>query len=170
MGLLRQLASNPLLLLLCLLAGAMAGSLLPAVAEPAYVLGQVYLALINMVSIPLMVVATFFGLRQTLALPQPLRRSLMMLVLALGLVFAAAVAGTLFGFLTNPGSSIDADSRAYLGSVVLSSAAGNAEMLLFGADPQDAGAPHPWALLLPDNFFRALAQGCLLYTSPSPRD
>lgn len=159
MGFLRRLASNPLLLLLCLLAGAIAGSVLPDMAEPAYLLGQVYLALINMVSIPLMVVATFFGLRQTMALPQPLRRCVMMLVLALGLVFAAAIAGTLFGFLTSPGSSIDAGSRAYLGSVVLSSAAGNAEMLLFSTDAQDAGAPHPWGLLLPDNFFRALAQG-----------
>lgn len=159
MGLLKKLASNPLLLLLCLLAGAMAGSALPGIAEPAFMLGQVYLALINMVAIPLMVVATFFGLRQTLALPQPVRRSVMVLVLGLGLVLLSALAGTLFGYLTNPGSAIDASSRAYLGSVVLSSAAGNAEMLLFGADVQGATGTRPWAVLMPDNFFRALAQG-----------
>lgn len=160
MGLLKTLASNPLILLLCLLAGAAAGSAAPGVAEPAFVLGQVYLALINMVAIPLMVVATFFGLRQTLALPQPARRSLMIVVLAVGLVFASALLGTIFGYVTDPGGNLSVANRAYLGSVVLSSAAGNAELSLFDADAQNAtSAVHAWGAFLPDNFFRALAQG-----------
>lgn len=160
MGFLRTLVSNPLMLLLCLLAGAATGSALPGVAESAFVLGQVYLALINMVAIPLMVVATFFGLRQTLALPQPARRSLMIVVLAVGLVLVSALLGTVFGYLTSPGSTLSSANRAYLGSVVLSSAAGNAELSLFDIDtPNAAPTAHAWGAFLPDNFFRALAQG-----------
>ncbi len=160
MGFLNTLASNPLLLLLCLLAGAVAGNVAPGVAEPAFVLGQVYLALINMVAIPLMVVATFFGLRQTLSLPLPARRGLMIVVLAVGLVFLAAVIGTVFGYVAGPGSNLSDGNRAYLGAVVLSAAAGDAEMSLFGEDAAEAvTAPHAWGTFLPDNFFRALAQG-----------
>jgi aerobic C4-dicarboxylate transport protein len=160
MGFLKTLASSPLLLLLCLLAGAVAGSIAPDIAAPAFVLGRVYLALINMVAIPLMVVATFFGLRQTLALPLPARRSLMIVVLAVGLVLLSALLGTIFGYLTNPGSSLSNANRAYLGGVVLNSAAGNVELSLFGTEaPNVATAAHAWGAFLPDNFFRALAQG-----------
>lgn len=160
MGFLKTLASSPLLLLLCLLAGAVAGSAAPGVAAPAFVLGQVYLALINMVAIPLMVVATFFGLRQTLALPLPARRSMLILVLAVGLVLLSAVLGTIFGYLTNPGSNLSTANRAYLGGVVLDSAAGNVEISLFGTEITSAvSGVHAWGAYLPDNFFRALAQG-----------
>jgi aerobic C4-dicarboxylate transport protein len=160
MGRLKTLASSPFVLLLCLLTGAVAGRLAPSVAEPAFVLGQVYLALINMVAIPLMVVATFFGLRQTLALPLPIRRCLMIVVLAVALVFLSAVLGTLFGYLTNPGGSLSTVNKAYLGAVVLSSAAGNAELSLFDTDTSNlAEATRAWGAFLPDNFFNALAQG-----------
>jgi aerobic C4-dicarboxylate transport protein len=162
MGFLKALAQSPLALLLCLLAGVVAGVVVPSLAESAFVLGQVYLALINMVAIPLMVVATIFGLRQTMALPLPARRSAMIVVLGFGLVFLAASIGTGLGYLAGPGQHMDADSRAYLGAVVLSAdgAAGNAEISLFGVDAEDAlPAPRLWAILLPDNFFRALAQG-----------
>lgn len=160
MGYLKTLASSPFFLLLCLLGGAVAGSTTPGVAEPALVLGQVYLALINMVAIPLMVVATFFGLRQTLALPLPIRRSLMIVVFAVVLVFLSAVFGTLFGFLTTPGGGLSVASRAYLGGVVLNSAAGNAELSLYDTDiPIATTATHVWSAYLPDNFFNALALG-----------
>jgi aerobic C4-dicarboxylate transport protein len=162
MGLVKAVASNPIALLLCLLGGAVAGTAAPGIAEPAFVIGQVYLAMINMVAIPLMVVATFFGLRQTLSLPKPVRRTAMILVLALGLVFASALIGAAFGYVTGSGNGLSATSRAYLGSVVLNAdgAAGNAEITLFGAEVVDPLADaRSWAHFLPDNFFYALANG-----------
>jgi aerobic C4-dicarboxylate transport protein len=162
MGLLKTFAASPMALLTCLFGGAVAGWLVPSAGIPAFVLGQVYLALVNLVAIPLMVVATFFGLRQTLGLPQPARRGLMILVLAMVLVFFCAVIGAVYGMVASPGQDLTAAERAYLGSVVLGTDGGasNVELYLFGSDVAvPLSTPHPWAAVVPDNLFRALAQG-----------
>jgi aerobic C4-dicarboxylate transport protein len=161
-GLLKAFATSPMALLACLLGGGVAGWLAPSVGVPAFVLGQVYLALVNLVAIPLMVVATFFGLRQTLALPQPARRGLMILAFATVLVFFCAGIGALYGMVTSPGQNLTTAERAYLGSVVQGTGgdAGNSDLNLFETDVAPSRtASHPWAAIVPDNLFRALAQG-----------
>ena len=65
MGFLKRLSSSSLVLVLCLAGGGLAGWFAPRAGEPLFVLGHVYLTLINMAALPLLVVATFFGLRQT---------------------------------------------------------------------------------------------------------
>ncbi len=160
MGFLKRLSNSPLALLLCVLGGGLVGWLAPSVGGYAFVLGQVYLALVNMAALPLLVVATFFGLRQTLLLPQPGRRALMIVALAVGLVVLCAVLGAVFGVLTGPGQNLSPASREYLGTLVQSAGgnAANAEISLYGSGITAQQAPQQWSVV-PDNFFRALAQG-----------
>ena len=162
MGILKRISRNPAALLACIIAGAFLGLSLPEVGARAFVLGQLYLAVVSMASLPLLVVATFFGLRQTLALPQPMARMLMIGGAAALLVALAAGVGTLFGILAEPGTALDARSRAYLGELVQQAGreAGDAEIALL--DPSDAPKPRVTTSLsdvVPDNFFKALVEG-----------
>ncbi len=160
MRLLERLSHSSLALLLCLLAGGAVGAFLPEVGKPATLLGQIYLAIVSMAAIPLLVVATFFGLRQTMRLPHPARRVFMMASFAFVLVAASAVAGTVFGVVMSPGSGLSAEARAHLGAVV-QKAGGEGdelEMSLYGkaVSPKKAD---PLANLVPENFFHELVEG-----------
>jgi len=160
MGFLKHLSNSPLALLVCVLGGGLVGWLMPSVGSQAFIVGQIYLALVNMAALPLLVVATFFGLRQTLLLPQPGRRTLMIVAFAVGLVVMCAVLGAGLGVLAGAGQNMSPSSREYLGTLVQSATgdAANAEVALYGAD---AGAEKTSGLWkpVPDNFFRALAEG-----------
>lgn len=160
MGLLKRLSNSPLALLLCVLGGGLVGWLAPSLGSQAFILGQIYLALVNMAALPLLVVATFFGLRQTLSLPQPGRRTLMIVTLAVVLVVLCAVLGAVFGMLAGPGQNLSPGSREYLGTLVQSAGgnAANAEISLYGAGTATESAAQHWSVV-PDNFFRALAEG-----------
>jgi Na+/H+-dicarboxylate symporter len=165
MGYLKLLSNSPLALLLCVLAGSCVGWLLPVWGSQALIFGQVYLALINMAALPLMVVATFFGLRKTLLLPRPALRMLMILALAAGLVLVSALLGTLVGLLTGAGLNLDRATREVLGMMVQTAGgeASNTAVALYGSSAtvqiQEAS---PWSGVIPDNFFRVLSQGQLL--------
>jgi aerobic C4-dicarboxylate transport protein len=161
-GRLNALAGSPLLLIACLVGGGLVGWLTPAVGASFFVLSQIYLSLISFVAIPLMVIATFFGLRQTLDKPYPASRSLMILIFAIGLVFSCAVVGTAYGLIANPGHGMGMEVRSHLGSVVLGAdgSAGNAEVFLFTPDSTGPLAiKHAWSDLISDNLFRSLVQG-----------
>lgn len=165
MGLLKRFSQNPLTLLLCVIAGSGVGWLLPALGLQAQVLGQVYLALINMAALPLLVVATFFGLRQTLLLPQPALRLLMILTLGVGLVAISAFLGAVLGLLTGAGSNLDAPTRVLLGMMVQTAGgeASHTTISLYGADLLTGmQAASPGFEVVPDNFFRVLSEGRLL--------
>lgn len=162
MGFLKRLSNNPLALLLCVMGGGLMGWLAPSLGGQAFVFGQMYLALVNMAALPLLVVATFFGLRQTLALPQPGQRALMIVALAVGLVVLCAVLGTALGVLAGTGQNLSPATREYLGAMVQHAGgdAANAEVSLYSAEPvavEPAG--RGWSGVVPDNFFRALAEG-----------
>lgn len=161
MGFLTRMSHSLVALLLCMAAGSVAGLYLPAVGELAYVAGQVYLSIVSMAAIPLLVVATFFGLRQTMALPFPGRRILMIAGLALLLVALCAGAGLALGWVSMPGSHLDGDAKAHLGALVLQAGGdgGDMEMQLWGEDTPVTTTEHTWSTLLPDNFFRVLAEG-----------
>jgi aerobic C4-dicarboxylate transport protein len=164
MGLLNKVAASPPALLACVVAGALVGRFAPEAGAVTAVLGQVYLGIVGMAALPLLVVATFFGLRQTLALPQPGQRVLMIAALAVVLVAIAAAAGTGAGALVQPGRGIDRDTREYLGALVqkAGAAAGDNEIALDSANdlPRDKSAERHWAAeLVPDNFFQVLAEG-----------
>lgn len=161
MGFLKRLSNSPLALLLCVLGGALLGWFAPGVGGEAFILGQIYLALVNMAALPLLVVATFFGLRQTLALPQPGKRALMIMGLAVGLVVLCAVLGAMFGVLAGTGQGLSSASREYLGALVQKAGgdAANAEISLYTGASEAAATPDLWMAAVPDNFFRVLAEG-----------
>ncbi len=161
MGFLTRFAGNPLVLLACLIAGALVGMLLPNVGADAAVLSQLYLGVVNMAALPLLLVATFFGLRQTMALPQPGLRMAMIAALAVLLVLVCAAAGTLMGTVAAPGQSLGHDARQYLGGLV-QSAGGDAASTELKLMEDDAALPADRPVLagvFPDNFFRVLAEG-----------
>lgn len=161
MGFLTRLSGNPFALLACLIAGALVGIFLPELGADAAVLSQLYLAVVSMAALPLLLVATFFGLRQTMALPRPGVRVLMIAALAVALVLVCAAAGTLMGVVAAPGQNLGHDTRGYLGALVQSAGgdAANAEVTLMEPG-QSADSDKPFlAGVFPDNFFRALAEG-----------
>ncbi|TAM54342.1 MAG: cation:dicarboxylase symporter family transporter [Paraburkholderia sp.] len=162
MNKLRQLPNSALLLLLCVLLGAVAGAFAEPVGEAAYAVGQLYISIVNMAAVPLLVVAMFFGLRQLMGLPRPGLRIGTMLMLALALVALSALAGTLAGVVAAPGLGLSQAAHAELGRLILSSGgdAGEVRMALFSQGAQ--GTPeHLFALteIVPDNFYGALANG-----------
>ena len=161
MALLNNLHNSIFALVLCLLAGSVAGVYASSLGEFAYVIGQIYLSIVSMAAIPLLVVATFFGLRQTMTLPFPARRMLMIAGIALLMVVACAGTGLAFGWIAAPGTQLDADSRAHLGALVLAQggSGGNMEMRLWGTDAAVQVEPPVWKSMVPDNFFLALSEG-----------
>lgn len=184
-------------LLMCLVAGALAGAVAGPVGNFAWLIGQVYLSVVNMAAVPLLVVATFFGLRQVLALPRPGVRVATILATAVGLVAVCGLAGVLSGVLTGTGAGLSEQSTGKLGQLILSRVAdgGEVRINLYGerVEPAPANAPrktpagvtpgiampagivaaedgnlsapvagkapHLLAGIIPDNFYRALAQG-----------
>ncbi|MGV2904821.1 dicarboxylate/amino acid:cation symporter [Achromobacter sp. AGC25] len=167
---LKRLSGSTLFLALCMATGALAGVMAQPLGHAAHVIGQLYLVVVNMAAIPLLIVAIFFGLRQMLELPRPGRRMASIAALAVGLVGACAVVGTLLGAAVMPGKHLSPQEHAQLGELVWRQ--GNAlsedTVSLMGqpgdgdGDGVHAGVSRQESVmrdLLPDNFFRVLAQG-----------
>ena len=161
MSFLNKLHHSLFVLLFCLVAGSVAGVYAPSLGQFAYVIGQIYLSIVSMAAIPLLVVATFFGLRQTMTLPLPGRRMLMIAGIALLMVVTCAGTGLAFGWIAAPGTQLDAETRAHLGALVLEQGGNgsNVEMRLLGDDSLEQAKGHLLKSVVPDNFFRALAEG-----------
>ena len=77
MKLLATYATHPALLLLFAAAGTALGLGSPTWSAPAWVVVYASTALLNLVCLPLLVVATLSGLRHLMGLPQPAHRLLM---------------------------------------------------------------------------------------------
>ena len=161
MSFLNKLHHSLFVLLFCLVAGSVAGVYAPSLGQFAYVIGQIYLSIVSMAAIPLLVVATFFGLRQTMTLPLPGRRMLMIAGIALLMVVTCAGTGLAFGWIAAPGTQLGAETRAHLGALVLEQGGNgsNVEMRLLGDDSLEQAKGHLLKSVVPDNFFRALAEG-----------
>jgi len=160
MGFLTRMSHSLLALLMCMAAGGAAGIFAPALGDVAYTAAQVYLSIVSMAAIPLLVVATFFGLRQTMGLPLPARRIAMIAGLALLLVASCAGTGLALGWVNSPGAHLDADLREHLGELVQKAGdGGDMEMRLYDGGVQATPVERPRATLLPDNFFRVLVEG-----------
>lgn len=173
MSVIRRLSGSTLVLALCMATGALAGIMAAPLGRAAYLIGQFYLLIVNMAAIPLLVVAIFFGLRQVLELPRPARRMATIAGLAVAMVAACAVAGTLVGAALMPGKHLTVAEQATLGEVVWrQGSALTDDAVSLSATParevdagtsagaaQDARQASVLRNLLPDNFFRVLAQG-----------
>ncbi|MGF6742804.1 dicarboxylate/amino acid:cation symporter [Paraburkholderia atlantica] len=160
---LHMLSQSTLGLIVCLAAGGLCGVFAEPAGAAAYFVGQLYLSVVNMAAIPLLVVATFFGLRQVIALPRPRTRVGTIMLLALALVVLSGIGGTLIGVLAMPGQHLSAEAHAHLGELVRNSAsADEVRVALFdrGAGSASAGSGLIGVDdIFPDNFYRVLAQG-----------
>jgi Na+/H+-dicarboxylate symporter len=160
---LHMLSQSTLGLILCLAVGGLCGVFAEPAGALAYFVGQLYLSVVNMAAIPLLVVATFFGLRQVIALPRPRTRVGTIMLLALALVVLSGMGGTLIGVLAMPGQHLSAEAHAHLGELVLKSAsADEVRVALFDRGAGGAGTGTSIIGvndLFPDNFYRVLAQG-----------
>lgn len=168
MSTLNRLSGSTALLAFCMATGALAGVMAQPLGNAAYLIGKLYLVVVNMAAMPLLVVAIFFGLRQVLDLPQPGKRISLTLALAVALVAGGAVVGTVLGAVVMPGKHLSAQEHAQLGELVWRQGSALSEdsvSLLAQQDGQtalDGGASRRESVmrdLLPDNFFRVLAQG-----------
>ncbi|SOE91658.1 Na+/H+-dicarboxylate symporter [Burkholderia sp. D7] len=160
---LQILSQSTLGLLLCLAVGGLCGVVAAPAGAFAYFVGELYLAVVNMAAVPLLVVATFFGLRQVLTLPRPAVRVGTIVGLAVALVVLCAIGGTLAGVLMMPGQHLSEAAHAQLGGLVLKSAsdAGEVHVTLFGHVSHAASSVGAYGVqdLFPDNFYRVLAEG-----------
>ncbi|WP_031362892.1 dicarboxylate/amino acid:cation symporter [Caballeronia sordidicola] len=160
---LQTLSQSTLGLLLCLAVGGLCGVFAAQAGAFAYFIGELYLSVVNMAAVPLLVVATFFGLRQVLALPRPTVRTGTIVGLAVGLVVLCAIGGTLAGVLMMPGQHLSIAAHEQLGGLVLKSAGdgGEVRVTLFGQAAHAASNVGAYGVhdLFPDNFYRVLAEG-----------
>lgn len=160
MNVLNRLSHSLLAMLVCLAAGSLAGVYVPSLGAFGFMFGQLYLAVVSMAAIPLLVVATFFGLRQTMALPFPGRRMLMIAGLALALVALCSALGVAVGWLSAPGAQLSTDVRTHLGAMVMRSGGdSDTEIRLWSELAPVAPEDHTGYSFLPDNFFRVLVDG-----------
>jgi Na+/H+-dicarboxylate symporter len=160
---LQTLSQSTLGLLLCVAVGGLCGAFAAPAGAFAYFIGQLYLSVVNMAAVPLLVVATFFGLRQVLALPRPAVRVGTILGLAVMLVVLCAIGGTLTGVLMMPGQHLSDAAHAQLGGLVLKSASDAEEVRItlfdHGAHAASSVSAYGVQDLFPDNFYRVLAEG-----------
>ncbi|CAB3629302.1 MULTISPECIES: dicarboxylate/amino acid:cation symporter [Achromobacter] len=168
MSALNRLSGSTVLLAFCMATGALAGVMAQPLGHAAYLVGKLYLVVVNMAAMPLLVVAIFFGLRQVLDMPRPGRRIALTAALAVALVGACAVSGTLLGAAVMPGKHLSPQEHAQLGELVWSEGNALSENSVSLMESPDAGAAMGDGAsrresvmrgLLPDNFFRVLAQG-----------
>ncbi len=165
MGRLRAWSGNPVVLLLALLSGAFTGYFLPGQSAHYALMGQMYLAVVNMAALPFLVVATFFGLRQAASLPRPGWRLARLLGLSLGLMVVCGLVGLGAALLAQTGKNLSAGELQHLGQLVQKAADGasNVEVSLFAAEtPTVDAASYAAGGLVMSNYFKALAQGHLL--------
>jgi Na+/H+-dicarboxylate symporter len=158
MKLLASHASHPLLLLLCAAAGAVLGLGPPAWSAPAW--GMVYAstALLNLVCLPLLVVATLSGLRHLLGLPKPAHRLLMIAVVGAALMLICAMVGILTAQWGQIGGQLNTADQLTLGRLVMGQSPAG-EVISLVDDQGTHDSQDSWTV--PDNVFGALSSGDL---------
>jgi Na+/H+-dicarboxylate symporter len=151
-------ATHPLLLLLCAAAGTLLGMGPPAWSAPAWVVVYVSTALLNLICMPLLVVAILSGLRHLLGLPHPVYRLGMIVLAGAALMLIFAMAGILTAQWSQIGGQLNPEDQQTLGDFVMRQAPAGESMDLGGGHGPIQSQPN-WAL--PDNVFFALSSGDL---------
>lgn len=165
MGFLKRMSGNPLALLAFLVGGAVTGMIAPESHKGLAAIGAIYLSVMSMATLPFLLVAAFFGLRQVALLPNPGRRLAMLVSLALGFVLVFSILGVVVGVVSHTGNALSAHDRQYLGELIQKAEgeASNMDMEIHGAatgEPVEDGLKRTH--FIPDNFFSVLVQGQLL--------
>lgn len=150
------MAQHPAVLAAAALLGALMGVVFPVVTPVMAMISVAFVAVLQMVALPLMAVAVVFGLRRLLELPHPWQRSGLLLGAGWSLVMAAALIGLgAAHFFATVLPTTDADRDRL--SILIHTADQTTAMAL---SVQASASGHAgWHDLIPANVFEALSNG-----------
>ncbi|RJF92728.1 dicarboxylate/amino acid:cation symporter [Noviherbaspirillum saxi] len=156
---LREIFQHPATLLAAVLLGGWTGTLFPESVSVMSAISTLYLSLIQVASLPFVVLAVFFGLQRLPSLPKSGRRLFLMIVLSVIAMLLCSVVGILVASLTSAGAGIAGNEAEALGGFALKSESQFMMSLRdISADTQDLlKVPS----IIPDNFYAVLAFGSL---------
>ena len=156
-------AVNPWVVIGALALGSAFGLLLPAMAARLDVIGDLYVNLLKMTTLPFMVSAVIFSLQRLFRDGGTSRLLLRVVVVILGASATVAVVGAIVLLTMRPGANISTATMHTFGAMVGSDGSGSNEtvMSLYGTDtvPKTVGLTDMLKSLVPSNIFAALANG-----------
>ena len=156
-------AVNPWVVIGSLALGSAFGLLMPALAQRLDVIGDLYVNLLKMTTLPFMVSAVIFSLQRLFRDGGTSRLLLRVVVVILGASATVAVIGAIVLMTMRPGANISTATMHTFGAMVGSDDTGSNEtvMSLYGTDtvPKTVGLTDMLKSLVPSNIFAALASG-----------
>ncbi len=156
-------AVNPWVVIGALALGSAFGLWLPATAARLDVIGDLYVNLLKMTTLPFMVSAVIFSLQRLFRDGGTSRLLLRVVVVILGASLTVAVVGAIVLLTMRPGANISTATMHTFGAMVGSDDSGSNEtvMSLYGTDtvPKTVGLTDMLKSLVPSNIFAALASG-----------
>ncbi|HTH72906.1 MAG TPA: cation:dicarboxylase symporter family transporter [Trinickia sp.] len=156
-------AVNPWVVIGALALGSAFGLLLPAMAAKLDVIGDLYVNLLKMTTLPFMVSAVIFSLQRLFRDGGTSRLLLRVVIVILGASATVAVVGAIVLLTMRPGANISTATMHTFGAMVGSDDSGSNEtvMSLYGTDtvPKTVGLTDMLKSLVPSNIFAALASG-----------
>ena len=163
MNKLYALAVNPWVVIGSLALGSAFGLLLPVMAQRLDVIGDLYVNLLKMTTLPFMVSAVIFSLQRLFRDGGTSRLLLRVVIVILGASATVAVVGAIVLLTMRPGANLSSATIQTFGAMVGSDASGTNEtvMSLYGTDtvPKTVGFTDMLRSLVPSNIFAALASG-----------
>ncbi|MBC7500236.1 MAG: cation:dicarboxylase symporter family transporter [Herminiimonas sp.] len=153
----KDIFQHPATLLGAVLLGGWVGTLFPESAPGLAAVSTLYLSLIQMASLPFVVLAVFFGLQRLPTLPGAGRRLLMLVVMSVIAMLLCAMVGVLVASITSAGAGMSSTQTAALGELAMRSDS-QFVMALRGVE---GATPSLWDVtaLVPNNLFAVLAYG-----------
>lgn len=108
---------------------------------------------------PLLIVATVYGLRHLLLLPLPAKRVAMIVGISIAVLWVCAQTGVLAAHLSGMGSQLDASSQRVMGELVMGAGEMREGVALNNNESDTSALKNGWKF--PDNVYLALATGQL---------
>lgn len=156
-------AVNPWVVIGALALGSAFGLMLPEMAARLDVIGDLYVNLLKMTTLPFMVSAVIFSLQRLFRDGGTSRLLLRVVIVILGASATVAVVGAIVLLTMRPGANISTATMHTFGAMVGSDDSGSNEtvMSLYGTDtvPKTVGLTDMLKSLVPSNIFAALASG-----------
>lgn len=156
-------AVNPWVVIGSLALGSAFGLWLPLSAQRLDVIGDLYVNLLKMTTLPFMVSAVIFSLQRLFRDGGTSRLLLRVVIVILGASATVAVIGAIVLLTMRPGANLSTATMHTFGAMVGSDATGTNEtvMSLYGTDtvPKTIGFTDMLRSLVPSNIFAALASG-----------
>lgn len=153
---------NPWVVLSCLACGVIFGILWPTLAVSLGFIGDIYIDLLKMITLPFMVSAVIFSLQRLFREGGTGKLLGRVAIVFLGFSFFVAVAGALTLLIMRPGENISTSTMSAFGQIVGGSISANDTVMdLHGIDTPQKTLSFSDVLLslVPANIFSALAGG-----------